>query len=171
MDNKYLPLGSICKIKNNDFLVMIVGYYSIKYNDNLTIFDYKGCKYPEGLLLDRTLSFNHSDIINIIYKGYVDDSYNELNKILVTQQGTINSNKNTTLKNFQFDENGVVIYDPYDDKKNDSKENNDIKKNIFNPFYSNYTDKQEERKTTSDSPIFKKIVFDENGVVISAEEN
>ena len=74
MESKYLPIGSVCTIKGKSRKVMITGYYSIKFNGNLRINDYKGCIYPEGLLIsDQTCSFNHSDIEKVDFVGYKNE--------------------------------------------------------------------------------------------------
>ena len=31
MNKKYLPIGSIVKLKNKDVLIMVTGYYSVEY--------------------------------------------------------------------------------------------------------------------------------------------
>ena len=63
MNNKYLPIGTIVKLKSIDRLIMIIGYYSMEYQNSVKIFDYVGCSYPEGMLIkNNSYSFNHSDI-------------------------------------------------------------------------------------------------------------
>ena len=58
MKEKYLPIGTVCTVKNNLKKYMIVGYYSIEYLKNMKIYDYIAYPYPEGLLLsDKTLFF------------------------------------------------------------------------------------------------------------------
>lgn len=172
MSDKYLPLGTICKIKNSDYLVMICGYYSIKFDNEIIMHDYRGCIYPEGLLKNNIISFNHNDIIEIIFKGYINDDYSKLNQVLLNQQKIIPKDKKVDLfKNFQYDDNGVVLYEPDESNQDNNLETQSFKSEVSNPFYSSYSDKQEVENTTSNSPIFKSIVFDENGIVISAEEN
>ena len=51
MNKKYLPIGSIVKLKNKDVLIMVTGYYSVEYEENVMIYDYSGCLYPEGLMV------------------------------------------------------------------------------------------------------------------------
>ena len=80
MKDKYLPIGSIVTINNTNKNVMIVGYYAIKYQNVVKMYDYVGISYPEGTLLDGNFAFNHTDIANILYEGYKDDSFNVLNK-------------------------------------------------------------------------------------------
>ena len=77
--NKYLPIGSIVELKNNDKKFMITGYFSLECDDLIKIYDYVGCLYPEGLLLkNNNYSFNHEEIVKVIFNGYVSDEYNVL---------------------------------------------------------------------------------------------
>ena len=81
MEEKYLPIGSIVKLKNNDNEIMIVGYYSVEYNDMVEIYDYLGCLYPEGLLLKNDfISFNHEDIVNCLFKGFENEKFVSMKK-------------------------------------------------------------------------------------------
>ena len=146
------------------------------------MYDYLGCPYPEGMLLNNNqVSFNHSDINNILYNGYENESYKNLNNILNDQ---VNNNNNVELvnkslfKNIQFDENGVVIYTENNDiNNNEVTFNEELTKNIDdnssidNPFFAKYEEKKIKDSNDKEWPIFKNIQFDENGIVISAEEN
>ena len=83
MNNKYLPIGSVCTLKNGKTNIMIVGCYSTNYNYDIQIFDYKGCLYPEGITLsDQFFSFNSEDIDSVVYYGYSSPEHDQLiNKI------------------------------------------------------------------------------------------
>ena len=127
MNKKYLPIGSIVKLKNKDVLIMVTGYYSVEYEKNVMIYDYSGCLYPEGLMVKNGIcSFNHSDIDNVIFKGYESDSYNTLvnnfdSKDTLEEKSIDLDNiedlfgKDTkTTEEFEiplykFDENGIII--------------------------------------------------------------
>ena len=75
---KYLPLGTIVTIKNNDFFYMIVGYTQ-KISDNT--YDYIVVKYPIGFVDFNTLAFfNHENIEEIIYLGSYNDKMNKILK-------------------------------------------------------------------------------------------
>ena len=39
MNKKYLPIGSIVKLKNKDVLIMVTGYYSVEYEDIMAIIE------------------------------------------------------------------------------------------------------------------------------------
>ena len=75
---KYLPLGTVVTIKNNDFFYMIVGYTQ-KISDNT--YDYIVVKYPIGFVDFNTLAFfNHENIEEIIYLGSYNDKMNKILK-------------------------------------------------------------------------------------------
>ena len=182
-DSKYLPIGSICNINNYNKPIMIIGYYSVAYNGSVKMYDYQGCEYPEGMLLyNKQISFNHNDIVNVIFKGYENDNYVNFNNLL-NKQNVDAENKNESkslFNNIKFDENGVVIYDGTVDPEIEEHENKfslnadkkeEIDDGINNPFYEKYEEKNIANDSNKDWPIFKKIEFDENGIVISAEEN
>lgn len=146
MDNsKFLPIGTICVLKNNDKEIMIAGYYSISYNGVVKLYDYSGVVYPEGLLMqNRKISFNHSDIEKISFMGYINDNYKKLNDKLNSNDSEYNKEHNVDNKvtyNFVFDENGVVIFDPIVMEKNNNNGNSDIsneKNELRNPFQEKY---------------------------------
>lgn len=181
--DKYLPIGTICILKNYQKKVMIVGFFSVEYAGTVKMYDYKGCDYPEGLLLsNKTQSFNHSDIENIVYMGYKDEFYEAFNNNITKQNNKENSNnleKKSFAANIQFDENGVVVYDPIESTNykstvgsvSSSPSKIENVSNVDNPFVP--VQKVQPMQPNEDSKswsIFKNIQFDENGVVIAAEE-
>ena len=114
MIDKYLPIGTVCTLKGSNKKTMIVGFMSIEYNGNIKMYDYEGCAYPEGLLLkNRLISFKHSDIEKIDFLGYKDILHDKFNKILLnnTKELDLEDDNKKTIANFQFDENGVIIFD------------------------------------------------------------
>ncbi len=67
---KYIPLGSICKLKNGKHKVMITGFCMYDHDDKHTLYDYCGCAYPEGMLSTNEVNlFNHDDIEKIYHLG------------------------------------------------------------------------------------------------------
>ncbi len=179
MNQKFLPIGSICTIKASNRKVMIMGYFALDYTEKVKLYDYQGCIYPEGTLGSNRICFNHGDILTIEYMGYKNADFELLNKKLNSQQEnkTINNNVFT---NFEFDENGVVIF-AQPSTKTEKKEQpiqekvistNDVG-GVNNPFHKEMNYEQSISKETTeegkDWPIFSNIKFDENGVVISAE--
>ena len=129
MNIRYLPIGSVIILKNNDKMIMITGYYSVEYARDLEIYDYSGCAYPEGVMIKSSCcSFNQSDIKEVLFEGYKTDEYktltNGLNEIdeeimtggepqeivldkLVEDKEKVNEDK--SFKHYTFDENGKLI--------------------------------------------------------------
>lgn len=169
MEDKYLPIGTVCTLKNNNKKIMIISYFALEYNGNIKMYDYKGCVYPEGLLLPaQNVSFNHEDIENIEYLGLKNEQYEAFNRVL-NRKEEINEKQyeqKTVMSNFKFDENGVVIFDGSVQDEPEVLVPGSVTQEISNsnPFIveSNYL--SEEVDISKKADIFK---FDENGVVIS----
>lgn len=163
MENKFLPIGSVCSVKNATDKIMIAGYCGIHYNGNLHLKDYVAVKYPEGLLTPDVVYFDHEDIIRVEFMGFDDGSYKNLNNML-NKKDLSNWSKEVaevksipmveSTKKYEFDKNGYVI------KVNESIDDNPFQKPI-----------ETEKTQPSEWSIFKKIEFDENGVVVGAEYN
>lgn len=129
MNKRYLPIGSVIKLKNNKKSIMITGYYSVEYANDLEIYDYSGCAYPEGVMIKSSCcSFNQSDIKEVLFEGYKTDEYktltnglNEIDEEIMTggepQEivlDELDSDKekekeDKSFKHYTFDENGILI--------------------------------------------------------------
>lgn len=129
MNKRYLPIGSVIKLKNNNKSIMITGYYSVEYARDLEIYDYSGCAYPEGVMIKSSCcSFNQSDIKEVLFEGYKTDEYktltnglNEIDEEIMTggepQEivlDELDSDKekekeDKSFKHYTFDENGKLI--------------------------------------------------------------
>ena len=178
MVEKYLPIGSIVKLKSSNNEIMIIGYYSVEYNDKVEIYDYMGCVYPEGLLLKNNLiSFNHVDIESCLFKGYVDEKYT------IMQNKFLNNGKEDEVN----DQNDYDIFKIIDeDDVNDSSavatkelENIDedmvskTKKEIDSLFDigesldEEVTEMLQDSTETKDEFVMPHYRFDENGIIIS----
>ena len=88
-----LPNGSIVLLKGGNKRLMIYGRKQIvtgeeneedqKESIGGTMFDYLGVPYPEGYInQDYAYVFNHSDIIDIIFRGYEDEEEEDFQEIL-----------------------------------------------------------------------------------------
>ena len=62
-----LPLGSVVILKGNVKKMMIIA--------RLIALPVKGqaCLYPEGMVGDSLIYFNHEDIFKVVQEGYTDD--------------------------------------------------------------------------------------------------
>lgn len=129
MNIRYLPIGSVIKLKNNNKSIMITGYYSVEYARDLEIYDYSGCAYPEGVMIKSSCcSFNQSDIKEVLFEGYKTDEYkiltnglNEIDEEIMTggepQEIILDEldsdkekvNEVKSFKHYTFDENGKLI--------------------------------------------------------------
>ena len=129
MNKRYLPIGSVIKLKNNNKSIMITGYYSVEYARDLEIYDYSGCAYPEGVMIKSSCcSFNQSDIKDVLFEGYKTDEYktltnglNEIDEEIMTggepQEIVLDEldsdkekvNEGKSFKHYTFDENGKLI--------------------------------------------------------------
>lgn len=73
-EKKFLPLGSIVIIKGSVKKLMLIARGAITLIDGKQkYYDYGACTYPEGVIGDSILYFNHEDIQSLIYKGYTDE--------------------------------------------------------------------------------------------------
>lgn len=84
MLNKYLPIGTVIRLKNGNKRIMITGFCCKIENNPNKIYDYTGCLYPEGYISnDDILLFDHDQIERIYHLGLIDDEQTKLNKTLV----------------------------------------------------------------------------------------
>lgn len=92
---KYLPIGTVVLLKDAKKRIMITGFVAKGKETNNKIFDYIGCLYPEGVLnSEQNLLFNHDQIKDIYYMGYVDDEWKKVEKKIKEMVETINLDKN-----------------------------------------------------------------------------
>ena len=78
MPEKFLPLGSVIKLKGATKRMMIIGFCAVDGENKEKIYDYYGCLYPEGVVsMDRTLLFDHEQIETIYCIGFSDDEEKE----------------------------------------------------------------------------------------------
>ena len=74
---KYLPIGSVVLLKDAKKRIMITGFAG--QGEGTKTYDYIGCLYPEGVISsDQNLLFDHEQIKDIYYIGYVDKEWKEL---------------------------------------------------------------------------------------------
>ena len=97
---KYLPIGTVCILKNAAKRVMITGYAVKGKESGDKVYDYVGCLYPEGVVnSNQNLLFDHVQIDKIFYMGYIDEEQKEL---MIKLKEFINNN------NMNLGNNNVV---------------------------------------------------------------
>lgn len=73
---QFLPIGSVVKL-TNDQKYLIFGIAQVDNSSPYNHYDYIGVEYPYGLLREENQHlFDHTDIKEICYTGYVDEDYN-----------------------------------------------------------------------------------------------
>ncbi|MEC2159604.1 DUF4176 domain-containing protein [Virgibacillus halodenitrificans] len=86
-----LPNGSIVLLEGGNKRLMIYGRKQLLLEEENpgeetaegTMYDYIGVFYPEGYISpEYTYVFNHSDIIEVIFKGFEDEEEVELKQAL-----------------------------------------------------------------------------------------
>lgn len=75
---KFLPIGTVVLLKGGTKKAMITGFCSIAEEDKTKVYDYSGCVYPEGYLSSNQIClFDHDQIDQVFYMGYVSDEEKE----------------------------------------------------------------------------------------------
>ena len=71
--NELLPIGSIVLLEGEEKKLIIFGVGQTQLEENKD-FDYIGVVYPEGNMGEGSqFLFNHSDIEEIVFRGYEDE--------------------------------------------------------------------------------------------------
>ena len=71
---EYYPLGTIVTISGGIKKIMIIARgVATKLDGKTQAFDYGGCPYPEGMIEDQLLFFNHEDIAKVAFEGFSDE--------------------------------------------------------------------------------------------------
>ncbi|GGB58053.1 hypothetical protein GCM10011409_39450 [Lentibacillus populi] len=90
MENELLPNGTIVLLDGGNKKLMIYGRRQLLVDDEqssdeeeTTMYDYLGVPYPEGYINpEYTYVFNHSDIVEVIFKGFLNEEEKEFQSIL-----------------------------------------------------------------------------------------
>ncbi len=82
MKERFLPIGTVVILKGAQKKLMITGFTPIDMNKRDKMYDYCGCIYPEGVLNNNNFLFNHDEISEVFFEGYVDDEQKEFSKKL-----------------------------------------------------------------------------------------
>ena len=76
MEGRFLPIGSVVKLKEGKKRLMITGFLPIEQNEKgeKNVWDYCACLYPEGVIAPtNNYLFNHSQIEEVHFIGLVDE--------------------------------------------------------------------------------------------------
>ena len=96
MEEKYLPIGTVCRLKGATKALMIEGFCVRKQEDD-KVYDYLGCIYPHGRVdSNANFLFDHSQIEEILHKGLVNEQELDFKKALVQLMNNRESTEQTT---------------------------------------------------------------------------
>ena len=71
---KYLPIGTVVRLYGDKRMIMISGFSVKNIKNDDKVWDYCGCVYPLGFYSsERSLIFNHSQIIKVYFLGYQNE--------------------------------------------------------------------------------------------------
>lgn len=86
MENRLIPNGSVVLLNGGNIKLMIYGRKQILVTEddqNGKMYDYLAVPYPEGYISpEYTYVFNHSDIAEIIFKGFENGEEEEFQTVL-----------------------------------------------------------------------------------------
>jgi len=79
---EYYPIGTVVVLIDGEKPIMIYGRKQI-HAESGVVYDYVACLYPEGNLSNEyTYLFNHDQIQEVLFTGYVSDAETEFLKVL-----------------------------------------------------------------------------------------
>jgi len=79
---EYYPIGTVVILIDGEKPIMIYGRKQI-HAESGVVYDYVACLYPEGNLSNEyTYLFNHDQIQEVLFTGYVSDAETEFLKVL-----------------------------------------------------------------------------------------
>ena len=82
--NSELPLGTVVKIKNNNNLLVIIGYNDIIKNK---LQGYYSVVYPIGTTTGEDfIEFNDQEVNKIVFLGYKDEKYDNFVQAINNQE-------------------------------------------------------------------------------------
>ena len=91
-----LPIGSIVYLKEGKSKLMILNRGPIiEKEGEKRLFDYAGCFYPQGLVPENVFYFNHENIDEVVYEGFIDEEEERFEKLY---QNWLEKNKDTIKK-------------------------------------------------------------------------
>ena len=75
-----IAIGKVYKLEQPNVVVSEKGKGP---QEELKIFDYGSCPFPEGIIDSKySVGFNHEDIEQIVYEGYQDEEQKEFTQVL-----------------------------------------------------------------------------------------
>lgn len=94
---KFLPIGTVVKLKDIEKYAMIAGYFPSGAAKEGYVWDYSAFPFPEGMIdNDKVLQFDNDAIEKIIVMGYQDEKQMEFIRVVMSKADEIQApNKKT----------------------------------------------------------------------------
>ncbi len=83
-EKRFLPLGSVVVVEGGIKKMLIIArgaFANIK--GEVKYFDYGACTYPEGVIGDAMLYFDHDKIQSVVCEGYRNEEEEQMQKNLI----------------------------------------------------------------------------------------
>jgi len=87
---KFLPIGSVVRLKKDHRLIMITGYLP-QNGVGQKMYDYSGCLFPNGMSTEALL-FDRSQIDNVLFLGYQTNLSRRYMKVLEESKAKLDKN-------------------------------------------------------------------------------
>lgn len=92
MKKKYLPIGTVVKLKEVDKLALIAGYFPRGASREGYVWDYSAFPYPEGMIdNDKVLQFDNESIEKIVVMGYQDEKQMQFMRVMMNKADELKS--------------------------------------------------------------------------------
>ncbi len=88
MEERFLPIGTVVLLEGATKPIMINGFCAVTEAKPGKTFDYRGCPWPEGVLIDHGVAlFDHSQIKEILHMGFKNpESIDFSDKLLIIEE-------------------------------------------------------------------------------------
>ena len=112
MKEKYLPIGTVVRLKNGTKRMMVIGFMASVGDGDSTIYDYIGCLYPEGFInVKNMLLFQHDQIEEIFNEPFSDEESKVFHEKLLNVSNEVSnevSNDNKPVETLGDDVTGIL---------------------------------------------------------------
>lgn len=87
-NNRLLPIGTVVYFNDLEKTYMIVARaMQVQQENEIKTYDYGACMYPEGFVDTKLIYFNDENIDEILFKGYEDETEEELSAFIIKRAG------------------------------------------------------------------------------------
>lgn len=92
MSRKFLPIGTVVKLKEVDRLAIIAGYFPKGTARGGYVWDYSAFPFPEGMIdNDKVIQFDNEAIERVLVMGYQDEQQMKFIRVVMQKADEIKS--------------------------------------------------------------------------------